>query len=147
MNWIERAVELFNNDRPVAFTETEHCLECNDHNETLLSSDRESISFDKLDNAGWAPIYFVNDEGYLYYFPAFVRLCEKSNGENYHMGQFLFHLTYDGIENRRIPLFNEEQKLFVFEFLEYLVEEKIELIREYGDEDILEDALCLLEPV
>ena len=94
MNWSDKATQLFNYRKPVIFTEAEHCCECNEHNETLLNSDRETIDFDQLDNPAWDPICFVNDEGYLYYFPAFVRLSEMSDEENYYIGQFLFHLTY-----------------------------------------------------
>lgn len=147
MNWIEEAKKLFRNKRPNFFTEENPLLESFDHNETLLKFNVDSITIEELGNQGWDPICFINDEGYLYYFPAFIRLCVNSNEEDYYIGQFLFHITYEGLENERVRLFNKDQKFFFKKFLIYLYNEKTDLIQLYGDEDYIENALFIIEKV
>ncbi len=44
---IKKALSLFPaSNRPIHFTDHEHCEECKDHDETLLSNTREDISYD-----------------------------------------------------------------------------------------------------
>lgn len=137
MNWIEKAAQLFKVKKPEHFTDYQHCCECFDHDQTLLTHDVESIGFDELGNPGWDPLCYVDPIGFTYYFPAFVRLCWQSDEENYYISQFLFHLIYDGQNNRYVQAFKQNQRQFVVQFLGYLLEDKTELIERFGDADDL----------
>ncbi|MDF3197042.1 DUF6714 family protein [Pseudomonas sp. 1928-m] len=141
MNWIEESRKLFNTPKPEHFTDFGHCEECLDHDLTLVNSDVDSIGFDKLGNPGWDPICYVEAEGFIYYFPAFVRLCVNSNSDHSYISQFLFHLSYDGKKNRYTLAFSAEQRNFTLKFLNYLAEAKIDTITLYGDEEMLSSTI------
>jgi hypothetical protein len=143
MNWIETAEKKFNRERPELFTDFNHCEECFDHNETLSSSDVDKIGLRELGNPAWDPMCFITDQGYQYYFPAIIRLCINSTMDDYYIGQFLFQITYDGESNRHLRQLTDEQRIFVYQFCAYLLEEKIKVIHVCGDEDLLELAIYL----
>ena len=96
--------------RPEAYTDYNHCEECADHNETLKNYDRYALPLEELNNPGWDPICFVTPEAFRYLFP---RLCELAYGEGneYYLGQFLFHL-----ENN-VDLLTKAEKEKVYELL------------------------------
>jgi hypothetical protein len=100
--------------RPIHFTSSQHCCECAEHDQTLSSQTPASISVKELGNPGWDPICFVNDEGFLYYFPALARLA-AGRGEHSYLDQFLFHMT-----SSRIHLFSPEERDLIKELLWHL---------------------------
>lgn len=100
--------------KPEHFTDFTHCCECMEHDDTLRSHSRESISLHELGNPGWDPICFINLEGFTYYFPALAELA-MGQGDAYYLDQFVFHLNAD-----RIGSFNDKQRLAVHDFLKYL---------------------------
>jgi hypothetical protein len=129
---IEQALLLFPADyRPDNFTDPGHCEECRDHNDTLLGTTREDITFNELGNPGWDPICFINEEGFKYYFPALVRLALTGYGDEYYITQFLFHITW----NTSCMGFTKEQSEFVVKVLEYLVENRAVELDEYAESD------------
>ena len=140
MDLIKEANYIFKTQRPKYFTDYKHCEECNEHNITLSNSHIDLIRLKELGNDFWDPICFVNNEGYLYYFPAFVRLAVKSGEDNYYITQFLFHLKED-----RIKQMTAEQKKFLLKFLNYLMETKEELIESYDDKTQLSAAINLVK--
>ena len=95
--------------RPEEFVDASHCEECAEHNNTLLGQTREDIGMNELGNPGWDPLCFVRPEGFLYYFPAMVRLVFDKSIEDDYLGQFLFHCTYEGTKSRFFRHFNREQ--------------------------------------
>ena len=92
MNWLANATTLFKADKPRHFTNFNHCDECAEHGATLCSSDVNSITLDELGHQGWDPSYFCNDEGKLYYTPAFIRLSLANLENDFYFEQLLFHL-------------------------------------------------------
>jgi len=89
--------------RPEHFTDHTHCCECAEHDAVLASRDIDSLRVEDVNNAGWDPICFVTTEGFRYYLPALVRLAfESAPSEDWYLPQLLFHLTYDGPQNRRV---------------------------------------------
>ena len=52
MNWVEEAKILFYINKPAHFTNYEHCEECAEHDETLLSKTIDSIGLDEIGNEG-----------------------------------------------------------------------------------------------
>jgi hypothetical protein len=141
MNWIEESRKLFNTPKPEHFTDFAHCEECLDHDLTLVNSDVDSIGFDELGHPGWDPICYVEAEGFIYYFPAFVKLCLNSNFDQSYISQFLFHLSYDGNSNKYALSFSAEQRDFTIKFLNHLAETKIDTITLYGDEEMLSSTI------
>jgi len=60
----------------------------------------------------------------MYYMPALIRLTLDTidNPREVYLDQFLFHLIYDGEGNRLVRACSREQRAFVADFLEYLVD-------------------------
>ena len=121
MDWIERSKIVFAVERPQHFTDYLHCEECREHDETLRNSSPNSIGLDELGNPGWDPLCFCFEHGIKYFFPALIRLVLESIDDDFYFDQFLFHLGYEGENNRFMKSCSTEQKRFVTEFLEYVL--------------------------
>lgn len=124
MDWKQRAKVIFDVPKPEHFTNHRHCCECAEHDETLLSQDVDSIGLPQLGNAGWDPLSFSSVEGMLYYMPAMIRLTLETMDDlrTSYLEQLLFHLILDGPDNRLVSASSPEQRKFVADFLEHLVE-------------------------
>jgi hypothetical protein len=83
----------------------------------------DSIGLAELGNPGWDPLCFSSAEGLVYYMPALIRLTLDTMGTpEMYLDQMLFHLTYDGMDNRLVRACSREQREFMAKFLEHLVE-------------------------
>jgi len=124
MDWKQQAKLIFNVPKPDHFTDYQHCCECAEHDQTLLTFDVDSIGLPELGNAGWDPLCFSSADGLRYYLPALIRLTldTMDNPQETYLDQMLFHLVYDGPGNRLFSACSREQRDFVADFLEYLVE-------------------------
>ena len=122
MNWIEEAKRLFDIEKPEHFTDHKHCDECAEHDAMLLNSEPDGIGLEELGNPGWDPVCFCTAEGMKYFMPAFVRLSLESVSSEFYFAQFLFHLEYDGRNNKLIKSCNKEQRQFIVAFLEHMIE-------------------------
>ncbi len=124
VDWTETAELLFKVPKPEHFTNHLHCCECAEHDQTLLSFDVDSIGLPELGNAGWDPICFASVAGRMYYLPALIRmtLATIDNPRESYLDQMLFHLIRDGPGNDLVEACSKEQRAFVAEFLEYLIE-------------------------
>jgi hypothetical protein len=121
MDWVKEAKRIFNIPKPEHFTNYKHCEECAEHDETLSNHSIDSISLLELGNPGWDPVCFCSDEGKKYYMPAFIRLSLESMGEEFYFGQLLFHLESDKKNNSFIQSCNAEQRKFVSDFVEFVI--------------------------
>jgi hypothetical protein len=122
MDWKRQAKLIFNVPKPTHFGNYQHCCECAEHDETLLASDVDSIGLHELGNPGWDPLCFSSAEGLKYYMPALVRLTLDTMDNHTYVDQMLFHLIQDGMGNRLVSSCSKEQRAFVADFLQYLVE-------------------------
>jgi hypothetical protein len=124
MDWKQQAKLIFNVPKPNHFVNYQHCCECAEHDQVLLASDLDSIGLPELGNPGWDPLCFCSAEGLMYYMPALIRLTLDTinNPQEAYLDQMLFHLVYDGVDNRLVSACSKEQRKFVADFLEYLVE-------------------------
>lgn len=114
---IDEAHRLFPEDlKPRHFTDFEHCDECREHDETLRTHSRESITYAELGNPYSDPMCFVDEYGMKYYFPALVRLALRSTIKEYYVDQFLFHLT----DNKSCIRFSRDQCSLVVRVLKLL---------------------------
>ena len=122
MDWVTQAKQLFQVDKPVHFTNFTHCEECAEHDATLLNTTIETIGIKELGNAGWDPICFSNAQGKQYYTPAFIRLSLNTIDQEFYFGQYLFHLSYDGCQSEYYLACSAEQRHFIAQFLQYMIE-------------------------
>ena len=140
MDWIQQAKQLFQMPKPAHFTNYRHCCECAEHDETLLAYDVNTVGLEQLGNPGWDPLCFVSSEGFLYYLPAliWITLDTMAKPQERYLDQLLFHLMYDGKDNRIVRAYSSEQRAFIAGFLEYLIDQYAAEIDEctYAD-DIL----------
>jgi hypothetical protein len=141
---LDQAQQLFGDvPRPEYFTDHSHCCECADHNNTLSAHTPETIGIDELGNMAWDPICFATEEAFLYYFPALVRLTLTGFGDSYYLDQLLFHVILDGTRNRRWQSFSPEQRAYVVELLEYMLEYRTADIDNELDADRILDAILI----
>ncbi|MCM3904904.1 MAG: hypothetical protein ND866_24675 [Pyrinomonadaceae bacterium] len=124
MDWKQQAKLVFNLPKPIHFGNYQHCCECAEHDQTLSAADVDSIGLQQLGNPGWDPLCFSSAEGLIYYMPALIRLTLDTldNPRESYLDQMLFHLIQDGMRNRLVSACTREQRKFVADFLEYLVE-------------------------
>ena len=141
MDWKQQAKLIFNVQKPAHFGDYRHCCECAEHDQTLLAFDADSIGLAQLGNPGWDPLCFSSAEGLMYYMPALIRLTldTMDNPRETYVDQLLFHLIQDGMDNRLVSACSKEQRDFVADFLEYLVEKHCSQIEAgvFTSDDIL----------
>jgi len=127
--------------RPAHFTDPTHCPECADHDSVLCSKSVETLTIKDVGNPCWDPICFISPEGFLYYFPALVRLAltEKDS-----LSQFLFHVHYWD----HFACFSQTQKEIVLQVLHHIFELYTgELAGNWNAEESLLDELTLWEKI
>lgn len=141
MEWKQQAKLIFNVAKPIHFGNYRHCCECAEHDQTLSASDVGSIGLEQLGNAGWDPLCFSSADGLLYYMPALIRLTLDTidNPQETYLEQMLFHLIRDGEGNMLVSACSKEQRKFVADFLDYVVENHVRQIEAgvYSSDDIL----------
>lgn len=122
MDWINHSLAVFKAEKPEHFTDFTHCDECAEHNQTLLTTTVLTIGLDQSGNSGWDPICFCNEAGKKYYTPAFIRLSLETVNSEFYFGQFLFHLKHDGKNNQYYRACTPDQRIFLAEFIAYMIE-------------------------
>lgn len=146
VDWIRSAQQLFKAPKPTHFTNADHCCECNEHNQTLLACDVDSIGLRELGNPAWDPLCCCTSSGVLYYFPALIRLTLATikTPESSYLAQLLFHLIGDGPDNRLVRACNPAQRQFIADFLAALIEHhspEIEATLAYADDILIAYAI------
>jgi len=130
--------------RPTRFMDTpDHCDECAEVEEKAQNNDRDSLTFE-LANENWASLHnFLNDDGFLYYFPAFIRLCIESNENECFATSLLFAITYEGERNGPLRSCSDEQREFIHQFLLWYRDSHGEIVHLWGQDDEIEIAIEL----
>lgn len=116
--------------------------ECKEHDDVLRTRDVYSLKIGDVGNPGWDPICYISPEGFQYYFPAFVRLTLDGTGDTY-LSQFLFHLTYEGAQNRHLQHFTPEQRKVVVALLRLIADFHRDIVEQQGCADELEKAISM----
>ena len=106
--------------RPAHFTNWRHCSECEEHDRLLRSRSIETLRIQDIENPGWDPLCFISAEGFKYYFPALARITLSGSEDDCYCNQLLFHLTYQGSNNRHFVACDEAQKQAVLALLTHL---------------------------
>jgi hypothetical protein len=127
---------------PEDFTDHRHCCECAEHDALLATRDVGSLRLEDVNNADRGPICFVTAEGSRYYLPALVRLALKSAmSENWYLPRLLFHLAYEGPQNRRVLCCSAAQQRAIGAVLWHVVQTRPALVVRHGIEDDLQRPL------
>ncbi len=142
-HWLQTCRQLFALQRPAVFGNAGHCCECAEHEAVLQGHNPDNIGLAQLGNPGWDPLCYCSAQGIRYYFPALVRLALDARDENYYLDQLLFHLLYDGPDNRLLGLFSPQQRDYVANFLTFLMETRAAQIEQMGDASQLLEAILL----
>ncbi len=131
-------------ERPVRFTDRDHCCECAEHDDLLRSRDLDSLTVEDVGNPGWDPLCFATDEAFLYYFPALARLAldDPDEDHGWYLEQLLFHLTYEGTSNRRLLAATPRQRDAVVLLLRHVQATRRTLVIEYLCEKELLQAIA-----
>ena len=135
----------FSARRPEHFTDDQHCCECAEHDEVLSSRELHTLTLADIGNPGWDPICFVTDEAFLYLFPALARIALEAPRADraWYMEQFLFHLIYDGPQNRRLLVASAAQRNAVAALLRHVEQTRTNLVDDYLCRHDLEQALSI----
>jgi len=126
--------------KPEHFTNYLHCEECEEHDQTLLLHDRETLTVAQVNNQGWDPICFCTPRGKAYYMPSLVRfaLAESTEKVSPYWQQLLFHLEGDGSNNALIAHCTGPQREAIAAFLQHLVETRAsEVERHHSTDELL----------
>lgn len=128
--------------RPERFTDRDHCCECAEHDDLLAARDLDSLRIDDVGNMGWDPICFTTDEAFYYYFPALARLAldEPTPEWGWYFYNLLFHLTYEGGNNRRLAAATPAQREAVFRLVCHMRDTRAELLKDHTCEPEFEQA-------
>lgn len=113
--------------KPEHFTNFTHCGECAEHDEVLLKRNRETLQRKDLGNAGWDPISFCSAEGIAYLFPTLARFAlapDIWSDNDWYVDQLLFHLSYQGPDNRFFIWCDEGKRTAVCRLLRHLAESR-----------------------
>jgi len=133
MNWINEAKRIFETERPQHFTNHTHCEECLESDNILLSKSIDDIGLEELGVHG-DPLYFCTDQGKRYFMPSFVRLAISTIDDEFYLGQFLFHLEGNGENNKLFKSCTVEQRKFIANFIEFVIDNYTSQIESSGSE-------------
>ena len=144
---IARAFHIFGAmERPRHFTDYQHCCECKEHDEVLLSSSPRTISRSDLGTMGWDPITFTTDDGFRYYLPGLIRIVLTEKGESNYYEQFLWHVEQTALADHRKIDFNEEERAVIWSTLSFLLNHRCDEIERECLGDSLLGAMDLWSP-
>ncbi len=130
--------------KPEHFTDYTHCDECSEHDNTLRGRTRETLRRKDLGNPGWDPLCFTTEEGIGYLFPALARFSFMPDGHaqyGCYIDQLIWHLSYEGGNNRFFRWCNAQQRAAVFALLKHLSLTRNELVIATMSEDKLTIAM------
>jgi hypothetical protein len=131
--------------RPEHFTDYRHCCECAEHDELLRSRDPATLTIDDVGNPGWDPLCHISAEGFRYFLPALARLAldPPRSAAGWYLPQLLFHLNYQGSDNRHLLAATPCQRQAVVQMLLHIGESHGELVREYDEAEELAMTIAL----
>ncbi|WP_395007472.1 hypothetical protein [Undibacterium sp.] len=122
--------------RPKKFTVEDGDPECMDHDALLKSRTRETLSLADVGNLGYDPLCECLPEGIAYFFPTLARfaLSTPVDSFSWYGGQLIFHLSYNGKENKFLCYCSKLQRATVASLLKYIIDNYQELIHDDGSE-------------
>ena len=142
MDYFTKAKQIFDMPRPDSFMDNpSHCEECKEVEEKAQRNTLDSLTIEEA-GISWASLHcFLNAQGFLYYMPAFIRLCLESSKDNSYIGSFFFALSYGQERNTILSACSEEQRAFIFEFTTWFYDNYAEVIGFWLAEDDVEQTM------
>jgi len=125
-------------ERPVHFTNVDHCSECREHDEELKARPRMALRRADLGHVGWDPICFTSAQGVAHLMPALARFTMAPDfwpDLDWYASQMVFHLTHDGPDNRPLHSYDTAQKAAIAAMIAWLSVHRAEAIAHYGSQD------------
>jgi hypothetical protein len=126
-----------NCERPVYFTDVNHCCECREHHEELSEHPTMELRRSNLGSAAWDPICFTSAQGKAHLFPILARYSMAPSfwpEYDWYGTQLVFHLTSGGQYNEFWQSCDAEQRLAVVRMIEWIIEHRKDEIDLYLDD-------------
>lgn len=125
--------------RPDHFTKHDHCIECEQHDLTMLSATLETLDSKHLGSSGWAAWSFLTPKGFSHYMPRILELAIRGKC-NKHGDLFLNDILYQLAPNKdldRFEAYSNSQCNAVLDALIYASDKfEKELNESYSMEDM-----------
>ncbi|MFB8828588.1 hypothetical protein ACE0DR_02665 [Azotobacter sp. CWF10] len=132
--------------KPEHFTDYRHCCECAEHDETLLSHDRDSLELRHVGNPGWDPLCFSSAQGLAYYLPTLVHFAPRPAEPRARLvwrSAAVSSFSCGGAWNRLCCHCSPEQRGAIAALLAHLVETRAAEVDGHPGEDVLLQACAL----
>jgi hypothetical protein len=131
-------------ERSEHFTDYQHCDECFEHDQTLLSRDLDTLAREDMPSAAWDPITMATPQAFAYYLPALARLTLEMPHEHWgwYGEQLLNHLNWDGPRNQRLLYCTQDQRQAVVALLEHVLTARADLVETYECRDEITQAIA-----
>ena len=145
MNFIDESKVIFEIDRPKTFMDDpHHCEECEEVEKNAQEADIDTLTL-KQAGDGYASFHcFLNETGFIYYFPALIRLCIETTMDDGYLHNFIFAITNDGKDNRILKHCSNKQREFVCQFIQWYKENHNDLLIQWlVDDDEINLAMSL----
>jgi len=112
--------------RPQQFTVQDGDPECMDHDALLSSRTPSTLSLKDVGNVCWDPLCECLPAGIAYLFPALARfaLARPTESGYWYGGQLIFHLSYDGANNRFLHHCSQCHRAAVASLLAHIIESR-----------------------
>jgi hypothetical protein len=141
---IATTYEVFSDvERPMDFTEKDHCEECEEHNEIMNKATLRGLTATDMGGLGWSPLSFLTPEAFAYFMPRLLEL--GLNGElDKHNEPFLFHLLLNLTPTERLDRFADfspAQCRAVLEILELTKDRHEKILKKHCYLNDMEDAI------
>ena len=136
---LDKVDSAFSNvERPVYFTDVNHCSECREHHDELSARPRMELQRSDLGDCGWDPLCFTSAEGIAYLFPLLARYSMAPSfwpDHDWYGDRLAFHLTYEEQGNRFYRSCNSTQRSAVAGMIAWITENRTDEIELYFSDD------------
>lgn len=116
--------------KPEHFTRYQHCSECAEHDATLRSKTRKTLTRTDLGTLGWSPIDFCNMEGIAYFFPALAHhaLLPALSEYGLYCDEFVYYLASGPISTEFLLWCQPAQRQAIYGLIQHLATTRNELL-------------------
>jgi hypothetical protein len=131
--------------KPAHSTNFEHCPECAEYDELLMSVAREDLTIEQIGTVCWGPVAFLTPDAMAYYLPRLMELALAGVPNKDREPFFVQFLNQIGLHDPTEPQFSRlelHHKALVFRCIDQLGSKYRKEIEEECCEDWLIDALA-----
>ena len=145
MNFIAESKIIFDIGRPKVFMDNpNHCGECKDVEFNAQENDINTLTLAKAGDGYASLLSFLNDIGFIYYMPAFIRLCIETTMDEGYISEFIFAITDEKQNNSRLHACTKEQRQFIYNFLKWYKNNHSDILKQWLiEENEIDEAISL----